>query len=42
VIGPIILFIIDRIIGMRQQYKQLQILQAAILPSGMKISGLAL
>lgn len=33
VIGPIIIFIFDRIIGMRQQYKQLQIIDAAILPS---------
>ncbi|KHN77089.1 Dual oxidase 1 [Toxocara canis] len=33
VIGPIILLIIDRIIGMRQQYKKLQILRASILPS---------
>uniref|UniRef100_A0A0M3IW86 Ferric oxidoreductase domain-containing protein n=1 Tax=Ascaris lumbricoides TaxID=6252 RepID=A0A0M3IW86_ASCLU len=34
VIGPIILLVIDRIIGMRQQYKKLQILRASILPSG--------
>ncbi|CAG9535166.1 unnamed protein product [Cercopithifilaria johnstoni] len=33
VAGPIALFIIDRIIGMRQQYKRLQILSGAILPS---------
>ncbi|CAD6199146.1 unnamed protein product [Caenorhabditis auriculariae] len=33
VIGPIICFIIDRIIGMRQEYKQLQVLNAALLPS---------
>uniref|UniRef100_A0A915BN44 NAD(P)H oxidase (H2O2-forming) n=1 Tax=Parascaris univalens TaxID=6257 RepID=A0A915BN44_PARUN len=33
VIGPIILLVIDRIIGMRQQYKKLQILRASILPS---------
>ncbi|CAD5221006.1 unnamed protein product [Bursaphelenchus xylophilus] len=33
VIGPIIIFIIDKIIGMRQQYKQLQILYADIYPS---------
>lgn len=33
VIGPIILFVIDRIIGMRQQYKRLQILSGAVLPS---------
>ncbi|VIO91716.1 Uncharacterized protein BM_BM4466 [Brugia malayi] len=33
VAGPIALFVIDRIIGMRQQYKRLQILSGAILPS---------
>uniref|UniRef100_A0A915PEP6 NAD(P)H oxidase (H2O2-forming) n=1 Tax=Setaria digitata TaxID=48799 RepID=A0A915PEP6_9BILA len=33
VAGPIALFVIDRIIGMRQQYKELQILNGAILPS---------
>ena len=33
VLGPIILFVIDKIIGMRQQYKQLQVIDAAILPS---------
>uniref|UniRef100_A0A0M3K700 Dual oxidase (inferred by orthology to a D. melanogaster protein) n=1 Tax=Anisakis simplex TaxID=6269 RepID=A0A0M3K700_ANISI len=33
IIGPTILLIIDRIIGMRQQYKKLQILRASILPS---------
>uniref|UniRef100_A0A0K0DSC4 NAD(P)H oxidase (H2O2-forming) n=1 Tax=Strongyloides stercoralis TaxID=6248 RepID=A0A0K0DSC4_STRER len=32
-LGPLILFIIDKIIGMRQQYKQLRIIEAAILPS---------
>ncbi|CAI4224724.1 unnamed protein product [Auanema sp. JU1783] len=33
VIGPIIVFIIDRIIGMRQEYKKLEVLNAALLPS---------
>uniref|UniRef100_A0A1I8ARM6 NAD(P)H oxidase (H2O2-forming) n=1 Tax=Steinernema glaseri TaxID=37863 RepID=A0A1I8ARM6_9BILA len=33
VTGPIIVFVVDRIIGMRQEYKQLQILSAALLPS---------
>ncbi|TKR77884.1 hypothetical protein L596_018782 [Steinernema carpocapsae] len=33
VTGPIIIYVIDRIIGMRQEYKQLQILSAALLPS---------
>ncbi|CAJ0942291.1 unnamed protein product, partial [Mesorhabditis belari] len=33
VIGPIIVFVIDRIIGMRQEYKKLQVLNAALLPS---------
>uniref|UniRef100_A0AC35U9C9 NAD(P)H oxidase (H2O2-forming) n=1 Tax=Rhabditophanes sp. KR3021 TaxID=114890 RepID=A0AC35U9C9_9BILA len=33
VLGPLILFIIDKIIGMRQQYKQLRIIEAALLPS---------
>ncbi|OZC08712.1 FAD-binding domain protein [Onchocerca flexuosa] len=33
VAGPISLFVIDRIIGMRQQYKRLQILSGTILPS---------
>ncbi|VDK78488.1 unnamed protein product [Gongylonema pulchrum] len=32
--GPIAIFVIDRIIGMRQQYKRLQILSGAVLPSG--------
>lgn len=32
--GPIIVFIIDRIIGMRKNYKQLRIVDASILPSG--------
>jgi dual oxidase len=33
VVGPGVIFIIDRIIGMRQQYKQLQICKAEIYPS---------
>ncbi|KAL7071523.1 hypothetical protein ACQ4LE_009299 [Meloidogyne hapla] len=33
VLGPTIIFIIDRIIGMRKQYKQLRIVEAAVLPS---------
>ncbi|GMT20614.1 hypothetical protein PFISCL1PPCAC_11911, partial [Pristionchus fissidentatus] len=33
VIAPIICFIIDRIMGMRQEYKSLQITHAALLPS---------
>uniref|UniRef100_A0AC35FZC6 NAD(P)H oxidase (H2O2-forming) n=1 Tax=Panagrolaimus sp. PS1159 TaxID=55785 RepID=A0AC35FZC6_9BILA len=33
VTAPIIIFVLDRIIGMRQQYKQLQVTEAAILPS---------
>ncbi|VDN04297.1 unnamed protein product, partial [Thelazia callipaeda] len=33
VAGPITIFVIDRIIGMRQQYKRLQILKGAVLPS---------
>ncbi|KAI6201072.1 NAD(P)H oxidase (H(2)O(2)-forming) [Aphelenchoides besseyi] len=33
VIGPITVFIIDRIIGMRQQYKELQIVDADTYPS---------
>ncbi|VDN40281.1 unnamed protein product [Gongylonema pulchrum] len=33
VLGPIAIFVIDRIIGMRQQYKRLQILSGAVLPS---------
>ena len=34
VVGPIVVFIIDRIIGMRQEYRNLQVLQADLLPSG--------
>ncbi|KAK0417047.1 hypothetical protein QR680_012805 [Steinernema hermaphroditum] len=33
VTGPIVVLVVDRIIGMRQEYKQLQILSAALLPS---------
>ncbi|KAL3120520.1 hypothetical protein niasHT_009345 [Heterodera trifolii] len=33
VLGPVIIFIIDRIIGMRKHYKQLRIVDASILPS---------
>ncbi|KAK6741023.1 hypothetical protein RB195_009088 [Necator americanus] len=32
-IGPVIIFVIDRIIGMRQEYKKLKILNAELLPS---------
>ncbi|XGW18396.1 hypothetical protein V3C99_002767 [Haemonchus contortus] len=32
-IGPVIIFIIDRIMGMRQEYKKLKILNAELLPS---------
>uniref|UniRef100_A0A914V652 FAD-binding FR-type domain-containing protein n=1 Tax=Plectus sambesii TaxID=2011161 RepID=A0A914V652_9BILA len=33
VAGPLVIFIIDRILGMRQNYRQLQIVSAALLPS---------
>ncbi|KAE9420028.1 hypothetical protein Angca_005703, partial [Angiostrongylus cantonensis] len=32
-VGPVIIFIIDRIMGMRQEYKKLKILNAELLPS---------
>ncbi|KJH47789.1 FAD-binding domain protein [Dictyocaulus viviparus] len=32
-IGPVIIFVIDRIMGMRQEYKKLRILNAELLPS---------
>ncbi|WKX98615.1 hypothetical protein Q1695_013921 [Nippostrongylus brasiliensis] len=32
-IGPVIIFVIDRIMGMRQEYKKLKILNAELLPS---------
>ncbi|KAK6036055.1 ferric reductase like transmembrane component [Cooperia oncophora] len=32
-IGPVVIFIIDRIMGMRQEYKKLKILNAELLPS---------
>ncbi|KHJ88720.1 ferric reductase like transmembrane component, partial [Oesophagostomum dentatum] len=34
VIGAVIIFVIDRIMGMRQEYKKLKILNADLLPSG--------
>ncbi|VDM57623.1 unnamed protein product [Angiostrongylus costaricensis] len=33
VVGPVIIFIIDRIMGMRQEYKKLKIINAELLPS---------
>ncbi|KAJ1347776.1 BLI-3 blue-light-inducible Bli-3 protein [Parelaphostrongylus tenuis] len=33
VAGPVIIFVIDRIMGMRQEYKKLRILNAELLPS---------
>lgn len=38
VVGPGVIFIIDRIIGMRQQYKSLRISKAEIYPSGKRIT----
>ncbi|PAV57045.1 hypothetical protein WR25_26113 [Diploscapter pachys] len=37
IIGPVCVFVIDRVMGMRQEYKQLQVLNASLLPSGKEI-----
>lgn len=35
ILVPVSIFIFDRIIGMRKNYKQLRVIDAAILPSGL-------